>query len=72
MPVSPVMGKDEGDLAECVEPKLFRDVVGYYNGFDIFKLRIDFSRARPATFDERSKSPGRDLAVCRRRPTPAR
>ena len=59
MPVSPVMCKDEGilyadiDLAECVEPKQFHDVVGYYNRFDIFKLRIDRSRAAPAMFEER-------------------
>lgn len=59
MPVSKLMCKDEGilyadiDLAECVEPKQFHDVVGYYNRFDIFKLRIDRSRVTPATFEER-------------------
>ena len=63
LPVSPVMGKDEGilyadiDLAECVEPKQFHDVVGYYNRFDIFKLRIDRSRTTPATFEERLEEP---------------
>lgn len=59
MPVTPVMREDEGilyadiDLAECVEPKQFHDVVGYYNRFDIFKLRVDRTRAAPATFEER-------------------
>ncbi len=27
------------DLADCVVPKQFHDVVGYYNRFDIFKYR---------------------------------
>lgn len=59
MPVTPVMRDDEGilyadiDLAECVEPKQFHDVVGYYNRFDIFKLCVDRTRAAPATFEER-------------------
>ena len=59
IPVTPVMCEDEGilyadvDLAECVEPKQFHDVVGYYNRFDIFKLRVDRTRAAPATFEER-------------------
>lgn len=50
------LGRDEGilyaaiDLAECVEPKQFHDVVGYYNRFDIFALTINRAPLRPATF----------------------
>lgn len=50
------LGTDEGilyaaiDLAECVEPKQFHDVVGYYNRFDIFALTINRTPLRPATF----------------------
>lgn len=39
------------DLAECVEPKQFHDVVGYYNRFDIFKLTVNRAANRPITFE---------------------
>ena len=39
------------DVAQCVEPKQFHDVVGYYNRFDIFKLTVDRSANRPVTFE---------------------
>ena len=38
------------DLAECIEPKQFHDVVGYYNRFDIFRLEVDRSANRPVVF----------------------
>jgi len=37
------------DLTACVEPKQFHDVVGYYNRFDIFDLRVTRTRPRAAT-----------------------
>lgn len=40
------------DLTACVEPKQFHDVVGYYNRFDIFDVRIDRSANRPARFSD--------------------
>ncbi len=55
-PISDVMRETEGilyadiDLAACVEPKQIHDVVGYYNRFDIFKLKVDRSANRPITF----------------------
>ena len=39
------------DVADCVEPKQFHDVVGYYNRFDIFKLSVDRSANRPIRFE---------------------
>jgi len=42
----------EIDLAACVEPKQFHDVVGYYNRFDIFQLHVDRSANRPARFSD--------------------
>jgi aliphatic nitrilase len=40
------------DTAASVEPKQFHDVVGYYNRFDIFDLRVDRSRREPARYVE--------------------
>ena len=38
------------DLDECIEPKQFHDIVGYYNRFDVFDLSINRRRLVPATF----------------------
>lgn len=40
------------DLADCVVPKQFHDVVGYYNRFDIFKLTVDRSANNPVAFED--------------------
>jgi aliphatic nitrilase len=40
----------ELDLRRCIEPKQFHDVVGYYNRFDVFDLKINRKRLVPATF----------------------
>lgn len=64
--VSDVLRDDEGllycdiDLQACVEPKQFHDVVGYYNRFDIFDVKVDRTRIRPITFcgdDEQAAAP---------------
>src|SRR3546814_19890763 len=50
------LSEDEGllyqdiDLADCVEPKQFHDVVGYYNRFDIFRFSVDSTPRPPVTF----------------------
>ena len=38
--------------ALSVEPKQFHDVVGYYNRFDIFDLKVDRSAREPARYLE--------------------
>jgi len=54
--ISDVFSTDEGiayaqiDIGQCVEPKQFHDVVGYYNRFDIFQLNVDRTPREPATF----------------------
>ena len=39
------------DLDECVIPKQFHDVVGYYNRFDIFGLSVNRESLSPADFE---------------------
>ena len=45
------------NLNDCVEPKQFHDIVGYYNRFDIFDLTINRRRISPATFIDESSYP---------------
>ena len=56
-PVSEILNDEEGllyadiDLALGVEPKQIHDVVGGYNRFDIFELKVNRSANRPISFD---------------------
>lgn len=49
------------DLADCVVPKQFHDLVGYYNRFDIFRLDVDRRPMQPITYDGRA-APSRRLS----------
>ena len=40
------------DIEQCVEPKQFHDVVGYYNRFDVFDLKVTRTRLKPITIDD--------------------
>ena len=40
----------EIDVSQCVEPKQFHDVVGYYNRFDVFEFRVTRKRLAPIEF----------------------
>jgi aliphatic nitrilase len=54
--VSETLSDQEGilyqqiDLNLCVEPKQFHDVVGYYNRFDVFDLKVNRKRLEPIEF----------------------
>jgi len=56
--MGPVLSGEEGivycdiDTSLSVEPKQFHDVVGYYNRFDIFELKVDRSAREPARYLE--------------------
>lgn len=63
--ISDIFEKDEGlciaelDLSAALSVKRIHDVVGYYNRFDIFDLRINRQKNRPATWiDEHEESAG--------------
>lgn len=38
------------DLEECIVPKQFHDIAGYYNRFDIFSLNVNRQSLTPAEF----------------------
>jgi aliphatic nitrilase len=40
----------EIDISQCVEPKQFHDVAGYYNRFDVFDLNVNLKRLSPISF----------------------
>lgn len=38
------------DLSDCIVPKQFHDVAGYYNRFDVFELKVNRRSLAPAEF----------------------
>jgi hypothetical protein len=40
------------DLDDCIVPKQFHDVVGYYNRFDVFNLQVNRATLEPAVFHD--------------------
>lgn len=54
--ISDILCESEGliyqeiDVSQCVEPKQFHDVVGYYNRFDVFDLKVTRKRLAPIEF----------------------
>jgi nitrilase len=45
------------DVSQCVEPKQFHDIVGYYNRFDVFDLRVSRKRLAPIAFSDPTGAP---------------
>ena len=50
------------DIAQCVEPKQFHDVVGYYNRFDVFDLKVTRKRLSPIQFLDETAAPVESLS----------
>jgi len=46
----------ELDLEKCVEGKQYHDVVGGYQRLDVFDLKVDRTRRKPATFTRKSST----------------
>lgn len=44
------------NLDECIEPKQFHDVSGYYNRFDVFSLQVNRARLTPAVWRDTTSS----------------
>ncbi|KGO94771.1 carbon-nitrogen hydrolase family protein [Flavobacterium subsaxonicum] len=42
------------DLAKCIQPKQMHDILGHYNRFDIFDLRVNTSPRKNITFTDGS------------------
>jgi nitrilase len=42
----------EIDLEKCIQPKQMHDILGHYNRFDIFDLRVNIAPTRKITFVE--------------------
>ncbi|HEY0045168.1 MAG TPA: carbon-nitrogen hydrolase family protein [Flavobacterium sp.] len=45
------------DLAKCIQPKQMHDILGHYNRFDIFDLRVNIAPTRKITFVDNQDKP---------------
>lgn len=43
------------DLSRCIQPKQMHDILGHYNRFDIFELRVNTAPLKPITFVDKSQ-----------------
>lgn len=50
----------EVDLGKCIQPRQMHDIVGHYNRFDIFDLRVNRRTQQSASFSDTPESPSLD------------
>ncbi|MCI2807981.1 carbon-nitrogen hydrolase family protein [Eoetvoesiella caeni] len=50
----------EVDLGKCIQPRQMHDIVGHYNRFDIFDLRVNRRTQQSASFSDTSENPSLD------------
>lgn len=50
----------EIDLGKCIQPRQMHDIVGHYNRFDIFDLRVNRRTQQSASFSDSPESPSLD------------
>ncbi|WP_298148714.1 carbon-nitrogen hydrolase family protein [Flavobacterium sp.] len=56
VPISEPLIDQEGivygdiDLSKCIQPKQMHDILGHYNRFDIFELRVNTAKTKRITF----------------------
>jgi nitrilase len=58
------------DISQCVEPKQFHDVVGYYNRFDVFELNVTRKRLTPIAFSDLTEAAFGERSTDERDPDP--
>ncbi|TKA31697.1 hypothetical protein B0A50_01775 [Salinomyces thailandicus] len=56
------------DIERCIEGKQYHDVVGGYQRFDIFELKVDRSRKEPVVFTDETRGQVRDEEGAAREP----
>lgn len=51
------------DLARCIQPKQMHDIIGHYNRFDIFDLRVNGAVQQPVSIAPPAPAPDADAAT---------